>query len=119
MNDRRFLNRYQPQTLVSATLLCYIQAVFGAIFGADTSSALLAVFIVLGLGLGGYGIANEKRWGYALALAAAVLQVGGLLAWQGIHVLEFPWILSLMFDVLLVGLLVHPQSREYQRIWFK
>jgi hypothetical protein len=24
-----------------------------------------------------------------------------------------------MFEVALVALLLHPQSREYQRIWFK
>jgi hypothetical protein len=28
-------------------------------------------------------------------------------------------IISLGFDVALVALLVHPMSREYQRIWFK
>ena len=27
-------------------------------------------------------------------------------------------ILGLMFDVLLVALLLHEQSREHQRIWF-
>ena len=28
-------------------------------------------------------------------------------------------IVNLMFGVALVALLLHPQSREYQRIWFK
>ena len=28
-------------------------------------------------------------------------------------------IIDLMFEVALVCLLLHPQSREYQRIWFK
>ena len=28
-------------------------------------------------------------------------------------------ILSLMFEIALVLLLLHPQSREYERIWFK
>ena len=28
-------------------------------------------------------------------------------------------IIGLMFDIALVALLVHPQSRDYQRIWFK
>ena len=37
----------------------------------------------------------------------------------GFGVLGFPTILSLMFDGLLVGLLVHPLSRDYQRIWFR
>jgi hypothetical protein len=28
-------------------------------------------------------------------------------------------IITLMFEVALIALLLHPQSREYQRIWFK
>jgi len=28
-------------------------------------------------------------------------------------------IINLMFEVALVALLLHPQSRDYQRIWFK
>jgi hypothetical protein len=27
--------------------------------------------------------------------------------------------INLMFEVAMVALLLHPQSREYQRIWFK
>ena len=37
----------------------------------------------------------------------------------GMDVFSFPLILTLLFDVALVGLLAHPMSREYQRIWFK
>ena len=32
---------------------------------------------------------------------------------------QFPGILTLIFDVGLVALLLHPESRQYQRIWFK
>jgi hypothetical protein len=28
-------------------------------------------------------------------------------------------LLTLMFEIALLALLLHPQSREYQRIWFK
>jgi hypothetical protein len=42
-----------------------------------------------------------------------------LLAFAGADVLEFPLILTLLFDGALVALLVHPESRDYQRIWFK
>jgi len=28
-------------------------------------------------------------------------------------------LITLMFEVALVCLLLHPQSRDYQRIWFK
>jgi hypothetical protein len=37
----------------------------------------------------------------------------------GAEVIEFPLIITLLFDGALVALLVHPESRDYQRIWFK
>jgi uncharacterized membrane protein SpoIIM required for sporulation len=77
------------------------------------------VLIAIGLGFGGFGIANEKKWGYTVAVVAAVIQVALLLLIFGINVLGFPQILNLMFDGLLVGLLLHPMSRDYQRIWFQ
>jgi hypothetical protein len=119
VNDFRWVNQSQPQTLYGATILCYIDAVFGLLFGMVAVSLLLGFLTVVGLAAGGFGIANEKKWGYAVAVAAAILQVGMLLTVFGFDVLGFPQILSLMFDGLLVGLLVHPMSRDYQRIWFR
>ncbi|HEY3722637.1 MAG TPA: hypothetical protein VGN59_04655 [Acidimicrobiia bacterium] len=114
MNDFRWVNQSQPQTLYGATILCYIDAVFGLI-----TFNPIVVLIAVGLGLGGFGIANEKKWGYTVAVVAAVIQVALLLLIFGINVLGFPQILNLMFDGLLVGLLLHPMSRDYQRIWFQ
>jgi hypothetical protein len=115
----RFLNQTQPQTLYIATLFCYIDAVFGLLTGVVTTSVVLALLTIFGLGFGGFGIANEKKWGYGVAVGAAVLQVGGLIAVGGTDVLNFPLILNLIFDAALVALLLHPESRGYQRIWFK
>jgi hypothetical protein len=114
VNDFRWVNPSQPQTLYGATILCYIDAVFGVI-----SFSPLLILIAIGLGAGGFGIANEKKWGYAVAVGAAIIQVALLLLIYGFNVLGFPQILSLMFDGLLVALLVHPLSRDYQRIWFR
>jgi hypothetical protein len=114
VNDRKFVNQFQPQTLVIATVLLYINAVFD--FISFWPFLMLAAVL---LAAGGYGIANEKRWGYSLAVAVAVLRVTLLIIFAGTDVLEFPLILTLLFDGALVALLVHPESREYQRIWFK
>ena len=114
MNDFRWVNPSQPQTLYGATILCYIDAVFGVI-----SFSPLLILIAIGLGAGGFGIANEKKWGYAVAVGAAIVQVALLLLIFGVDVFGFPQILSLMFDGLLVALLVHPLSRDDQRIWFR
>lgn len=113
MNERRFVNQHQPQTLLMGTVLCYIQAFFLLL-----SLSGAGILFAAGLGFGGYGIANEKRWGYGLATGTAVLVVFLVLAFAGADVLEFPLVLSFLFDVALVALLLHPQSREYQRIWF-
>lgn len=117
MNDFRFLNTSQPQTLVNATILCYIDAAFGLLFGV--AGLGLGLLLIAGLAAGGMGIANEKKWGYSVAVAAAVIQLAFFVLVFGLDVLGFPLILTLMFDTVLVVLLVHPQSREYQRIWFK
>ncbi len=109
----------QPQTLVIATMLCYLDAAFGLLFGIVAVSVIFALLTIVGLAAGGFGIANEKRWGYLVALLAATLQVIMLLAVAGLDVLGFPLLLNLVFDGALVALLVHPESRKYQTIWFK
>jgi hypothetical protein len=118
VNETKWINPHQPQTLYMGVILCYIQAVFVLLsFGY---LGPLGLFILVGLGGGGFGIANEKKWGYALAVAAAVFQVllfvavGGLSALADVQVL-----IGFAFDVLLVVLLLHPMSRSYERIWFK
>lgn len=114
MNDRKFVNQFQPQTLYIATVLLYINAVFDFL---SFSPFLMLTAVVMTAA--GYGIANELRWGYTLALAVAVFRVALLVVIAGADVLGFPLILTLLFDGALVALLAHPQSREYQRIWFK
>ena len=119
MNNWKWVNHFQPQTLVIATFLCYVDAIFGLIFTVPATSVLASLAIVVLLGAGGFGIANEKKWGYAVAVAGAVLQLVMLIAVFGSEVLTSTAIISLLFDGALVALLLHPMSREYQRIWFK
>lgn len=119
MNNWKWVNHFQPQTLVIATFLCYVDAIFGLIFGIAATSALAALIVIVALAAGGFGIANEKRWGYAVAVLGALLQVVMLIAYYGADVLTSTAIISLLFDAALVALLLHPMSREYQRIWFK
>ena len=114
MNEKKFLNQFQPQPLVIATLLLYIDAFFNLI----SFNALLVLIAILGAA-GGYGIANEKRWGYAVAVMGAVVQVLLLVIVLGTAVLTSLAIINFLFDIALVALLLHPMSREYQRIWFK
>jgi hypothetical protein len=112
MESRRWLNQTQPQTLQIAVFLLYFNAVL-MVLSRLILNPIGFVWIAASVG-GGYGIANERKWGYALGIIAALIPFG--LQFAGIL---SPGILTLLFEVALVALLLHPQSRDYQRIWFK
>ena len=91
-----------------AVLLFYFRAVMSVLLGGFLSPlGLLLTAASIG---SGFGIANEKRWGYVLGLVTAGIGV--------IFVLGGGNLISLLFAIALVALLLHPQSRDYQRIWF-
>ena len=96
-------------------MLCYLTAAFGLIWlilGIYPPAELVAV----GLGVAGYGVANEKRWGYRLGVALAALNV-----LADLYILTLGGlgnIFTLLFGVVLLGLFLHTHSREYERIWF-
>ena len=116
MSDNRWINPHQPQTLYLATILCYLDAVLGVIFAFYP----LGLLIYAALAVGGYGVANEKKWGYTVAVVGAVAQVLVLLAAFGSSTFTtLGPLISFFFDAALVALLVHPMSRDYQRIWFR
>lgn len=115
MDQRRWVNSTQPQTLQIGVLLLYLNAALSVLLGA--LQVPVALVLAVAQIVGAYGIANERKWGYltgvisAIALLAVpLLSTGGLLGFG---------LLNLMFDLALIALLLHPQSREYRRIWFK
>jgi hypothetical protein len=124
MERRRWVNPAQPQTLQIATFLLYFNAAFGVLAFIIRPGAYEGVWLLLALGviagqvLAGWGVANEFKWAYPLAVTMAVFPF--LLRF---FIIGNPFggtdILSLMFEIALVALLIHPQSRDYQRIWFK
>ena len=125
VKTRRFVNPSQPQTLYSATFLLYFNAAFGLLFGSSPLfffGFLPGLVLTLGMAAGGYGIANEKRWGYYLGVGTAGLSLVPFAAYvvsNGLGSLfQLALLMSLVFPVALFVLLVHPMSRQYQRIWF-
>lgn len=136
MSEGIWVNPRQPQTLYIAQILMYIRGgmaiLFGGLLGALGSAELFGstflaiVFILLetiGLMAAAYGIANEKKWGYYLGVTAAITPLV-------VAVIDrFPddlgdlfgpaRFINLLFDVALVALLLHEQSRDYQRVWFR
>lgn len=123
--SRRGLSHYKwspsglPQTLQFAVYLLYWNAVIGLLFGLVGGGGLwhlLYLALVAADAAGGLGVANQKKWGYVVALAAAFLPfvllflAGSVLAGG---------IISLIFEIVLVVLLLHPMSRSYFRIYFR
>ncbi|HMD45061.1 MAG TPA: hypothetical protein VKG43_02795 [Acidimicrobiales bacterium] len=115
MNDRKWIDPSQPQTLQAAVIFCYINAVLAVIYAlAGISPSLL----LLALAVAAFFIANERRWAYWVAVVIAVVyMVLQLVAFVTFSHSLFG-VLPLLFSIVLVVLLLHPQSREYQKIWF-
>ena len=115
MNEHRFINRSQPQTLYMAVILCYLTVLFNLL---GPYPALVLVGFVLAIGA--YGIANEQKWGYSVAVGASIFQILLLFAYaRSSTFTDLGPLLDLIFYGALVALLLHPMSRDYQRIWFK
>jgi hypothetical protein len=119
VNNYRWFNASLPQTLQIATILLYVNAFF--LFVNRWFAFALGLVLIAGYVAGGFGIANEKKWGYFVALGAAILKVLFLLSIAPISDIlnRFDLLIEFMFDVALVGLLAHPMSRQYQKIWFR
>jgi predicted membrane channel-forming protein YqfA (hemolysin III family) len=117
---RRWINQSQPQTLQIAVFLLYADAAFAVfymlLFGV---SPVYSVPVAAGGVAAGFGIANEKKWGYVLGVVMAFFPFAFRVLLFGVDGLLRTGVLNLMFEIALVALLLHTQSREYQRIWFK
>jgi hypothetical protein len=119
VNKYRWFNPHLPQTLQIGVLLLYLNAFF--MFLGREFAWVWGLVLIVGFVAGAFGIANEKKWGYAVGLAAASLRVVLTLLIFSLSTIfnDFGLLLGFMFDVALVALLAHPQSREYQKIWFR
>jgi bacteriorhodopsin len=116
MSDRRWTDPSQPQTLQGAVVLSYMLAGLALLYTVLFRAAPSIILIVLGVAA--YFIANERRWAYYLASATAVvylvLQVIGWLSFSR----SLSGLLTVLFAGVLLALLLHRQSRAYQKIYF-
>jgi hypothetical protein len=119
VNNYRWFNQSLPQTLQIATLLLYVNAFFLFLYGWVQFA--LGLLIIAGFVAGAFGIANEKKWGYFVAIGAAVLKLVVLLRYASVGDIlsDVSLTLEFLFDAALIALLAHPMSREYQKIWFR
>lgn len=128
MSQRRWFNPNVPQTLYVAQFLLYFDAFWAllSLFGPLGPFGLISLGAYL---YGAYGIANEQKRGYQVAVAAAFLPLAlrtlaavlvgdGLIGDLG-YILTAGNLLNVIFEYALIALLLHPMSREHQKIWFR
>jgi hypothetical protein len=135
---RKWFDRLQPQTLQIATWLLYLNGFFALVGILDRTDwigaardikggpGLIVGLLVIGAHIGGgFLMANDRRLGYWLALGAAfspfalrywVLSDSAVGLWTK---LSGNNTISLIFEIALCALLLHPQSREHQRLWYR
>ena len=116
METQRWINQRHPQTLLFATYLLYFDAVFGVlnlVLGGGLN--VIGLALAGGAAAAGYGIANDRNWGYWLGVGVSVIDLVFLVLVFGL--LGNP--ISLMFGVAQLALLLHPMSRNYQKVWFR
>ena len=124
---KQWFDRSQPQTLQIAVILLYVNAGLTGLMlllvgaaGALGGVALILALVAVANAVPAFGIANNRKWAYVAAVvlsAIGLLLTLGSLATGGLFSLG--GLLNLVFAVALFALLVHPQSREYQRLWFR
>jgi len=136
LDRRKWLDRMQPQTLQIAIWLLYINGFFALVELVDGGGVLhyfrvryafgfiFGLAIVAAYVLGGFLMANERKLGWRVAVGAAASpfvltfiaysQIGASLRFR----IFGASLVSFAFDVAVLALLLHPQSREHQRIWY-
>lgn len=111
----RWFPQHQPQTLQIAVALLYWNAFLGFFIGVlEGGIGRLFLLLLVAEIAGAIGVANDRKWGYAVALTAAFLPLVLLIAYN----FAAGGILNLIFEIALVALLLHPMSRSYYKIWF-
>ena len=149
IDPKKWFDRMQPQTLQIATWLLYFDGFFALVNLIDKSGYIgylrfqypfgfLLGIISVGLYvLGGVLMANDLKIGYKLSVLAAAspfvlrfLAVRSLAAnfetQSPIGITDYLTgrifggsIISSAFDIAVLALLLHTQSREHQRIWYR
>lgn len=142
INWRKWFDRMQPQTLQIAAMLLYLNGFFALISVIDTADYLgylrgrYTFGLVIGLvvvalhALSGIFMANDLKLGYKFAVVSAfspfVLRFWAYTELEqtgGFNISFYDKIsggstLSLIFEIALCALILHPQSRSHQKIWY-
>ncbi|CAB4856228.1 MAG: hypothetical protein F2780_00780 [Actinobacteria bacterium] len=138
LNPRKWFDRMQPQTMQIATWLLYLNGFFALISFMDKRDwigyarvdkgafgSLIGILVVGSFIGGGFLMANDRKIGYKLAVVAAfspfALRIWVLWSYSGYSNLDKITgndTIGFIFEAALCALLLHPHSREHQRVWY-
>ena len=138
LDRRTWFDRMQPQTLQIAMWLLYLNGFFAFVAFLDksdwiggarvTKGALglaVGLLVVVSYIAGGFLMANGRRIGYYFALFAAfspfLLRLWILSPYNELGLLDKLTgqdTFGVIFEIALCALLLHPHSREHQRVWY-
>lgn len=138
MRPTRWFNQTLPQTLQIAVFLLYFTGAFGLLgrmhvtnsytpylllgiklFNTTSGLATLLEFAAsVGFIVAGLFLANERKqaWVAAVGLAGGAVVIP--FAVSGLSFLSSDYLITWIFDAALLALLLHPMSRNHQRVWF-
>lgn len=88
---------------------------------SELANSFGAISLVAGLvyGFAGLGIANGEKLGWKIGVGVAAGAVLMPILAVGVDAFTSAYLISLIFDIALLVALLHPQSRNHQRIWFR
>lgn len=121
MESRRFLNDAQPRPLFLAQFALYVWALYAVLQSIATGFSVLVLLFGLVRVLAAWGLSEEGRWAYWLSLivsAASLVPVLNDVVHRPGLLLHIDVLLLLAFPVIVISLLTHPQSRDFERVWF-
>ena len=138
LDPRTWFDRMQPQTLQIAMWLLYLNGFFAFVAFLDKSDwigvarvskgalgLVVGLLVVVSYIGGGFLMANGRRIGYYFALFAAfspfLLRLWILSPYSELGLLDKLTgqdTFGVIFEIALCALLLHPHSREHQRVWY-
>jgi predicted ferric reductase len=139
LDFRKWFDRMQPQTVAIATWLLYIDGVFNFLHYLDKNEvygawrwnggpmSLVALLAALAFPIGGFLIANGKKFGWYIALVAAFSPFFLRIMWRLLEndmmtvkdIVIGSTFVNFMFEAALPALLLHPMSRSYVKTWLR
>jgi hypothetical protein len=130
METRRTTNATLPAGLYWAQIGLYAWAIYaiGWTMGAAVSGigsgnwVVLALFFGSARALAAYGVSNEGKWGYWMALIVCAISIVPTLndLVHDLSLLLHPGFYPLLgLPVAIVFCLLEPSSRDYERTWFR